>query len=100
MTDALRQLLTAFTAAWLVLPLVALAVGYVIGLLHFRSLEGVVRRVISGDISAVLLQIVRLAGLGVVLWLFALIGASVLLAGAVGVLLARARVLVRYRRAP
>lgn len=99
MTDWLTESLTAFPGARLVLPLAALGIGFGVGTLHFRSLESVARRIVAGDRRAVALQLGRLVLLGTVLASFALIGASTLIAGAAGVLVARARVLSRGRGA-
>lgn len=99
MTDPVTHILTALPGAWLVLPLAALGVGFGVGTFHFRSLEGVARRIVAGDRRAVALQLGRLVFLGVVLALFALIGAPTLIAGAAGVLVARSRVLSRVRGA-
>lgn len=76
----------------LLVPLAALA-GFGAGWLHFRSLEQVARRLAEGRLSAVALQIARLALLGFSLFLLAKAGAAPLLAGAAGLMLARARVL-------
>lgn len=81
--------------AWIASILVALAVGYVAGFAHFRSLKSVARRLASGELSGIVLQLGRLALLGVVLFLMALWGAQALLAGTAGVLLARRRVLAQ-----
>ena len=60
-----------------------------------NRVQAVARRFVEGDWTAVLLQIGRLVALGVLLYLFARIGAQVLLAGAAGILLARRRVLAQ-----
>ena len=99
MTGPFTQLLAALPEAWLLLPLAAFGIGYAVGLFHFRSLEDVARRIVAGDRRAVALQLGRLAFLGAVLWLLALVGAATLIAGATGVLVARARVLARVRGA-
>ena len=83
------------TPAWFVSAFLGLAAGYVAGLVHFRTLKGVARRLAAGELSAVFLQLGRLAMLGGVLFLLALWGAQVLLPGAAGVFLARRRVLAR-----
>ena len=100
MTETLGPSLTDFPGAWLLLSIIAIGVGYVAGTLHFRSLEAVASRLLAGEMSAVLLQVGRLAALGGLFWLFALVGAPALIAGAGGVLVARARVLARFRAAP
>lgn len=93
MSLATLQDITAFSPAWFALGLAGLVAGFVAGLLHFRSLQAVARRFVAGDWTAAILQIARLALLGVLLYLFARMGAQVLLAGAAGILLARRRVL-------
>ena len=80
---------------WFVSIAVGLGIGYAAGLLHFRSLKAVARRLASGDLTAIALQLGRLALLGAVLFVLALYGAQALLAGAAGVLLARRRVLAQ-----
>ncbi len=97
MTDQVADILTALPGAWLVLLLAALGTGFGVGIFHFRSLEGVARRIVAGDQTAVALQLGRLAVLGAVLALLAMIGAPTLIAGAAGVLVARALVLSRVR---
>ncbi|MHC0053931.1 N-ATPase subunit AtpR [Actibacterium sp. D379-3] len=73
--------------------LAALA-GCAVGWLHFRSLRGLAHRMLAGQPSAVALQLARMAGLGLFLYLCAWGGgAAVLLAGACGVLVGRALVL-------
>ncbi len=93
MSLANLQEITAFSPAWFALGLAGLVVGFGAGLLHFRSLHAVARRFVAGDWTAALLQVARLALLGGLLFLFARLGAQVLLAGAAGILLARRRVL-------
>lgn len=100
MSDILLLREPDLPGAWLALPLIALAVGYGAGTVHFRTLEGVARRLVEGDIRAVALQLGRMAALGAVLGLFTLLGAPVLLAGTAGILLARRRVLARPVGAP
>lgn len=87
--------LAFLSPAWIVSAFVGLAIGYVAGLAHFRTLKGVARRLAAGEMSAVFLQLGRLALLGGLLFLLALWGAQVLLPGAAGVLLARRRVLAQ-----
>ncbi|SEQ59808.1 ATP synthase subunit I [Thalassovita taeanensis] len=99
MIDALGQFQALFPGAWVVLALAALPVGYLAGVVHFRTLDVVAHRLVSGDMTAVFLQVARLAVLGGLLWVFAMFGASALIAGAGGVLLARGRVLARCRNA-
>jgi hypothetical protein len=87
--------MTAFSPGWFALALAGLAVGFAAGLLHFRSLQAVARRFVEGDWTAALLQIGRLVLLGALLYLFARLGAQVLITGAAGILLARRRVLAQ-----
>jgi hypothetical protein len=67
--------------------------GYGAGLLHFRSLARVADGIVSGRAGAVLLQVARLAALGLFLTLCALVGAPSLLGAAAGITLARRRAL-------
>ena len=71
----------------------AAAAGYGAGLLHFRSLARVADGLLEGRLSVVLLQLARLAAVGVFLYLCALVGPAALIGAAAGVLLGRARVL-------
>lgn len=87
--------LSEFPGMWIASALAALVIGYGAGILHFRSLHSVARRLVAGDLTAVGLQLVRLLALGGLLCLFALGGAHLLLAAAGGVFLARGRVLAR-----
>jgi len=95
MTLSLLQDMAVFSPGWFALGLAGLVVGFGAGLVHFRSLHTVARRFVAGDWTAALLQVGRLAALGVLLYIFARLGAQVLLAGAAGILLARRRVLAR-----
>ena len=90
------EAITLGPLALLALP--AFAAGYAAGMLHFRSLALVASRMVEGRLSAVALQLGRLAALGVFLWLCALAGPEVLIAAAAGLLLGRARVLREARR--
>jgi hypothetical protein len=90
-----QQDMAAFSPMWIAAALAALAIGYGAGIVHFRTLKSVARRFVAGDLTAVALQIARLAALGLLLYLFARLGAHVLIAGAAGILLARRRVLSR-----
>ena len=96
MTDILTTLQSAFPGGW-VLALPALGLGYLAGLLHFRSLALVADRLVAGDLTAVALQCGRLAALGGFLWLLVLLGAVPLVAATAGLLLARSRVLAGAR---
>lgn len=80
-----------------VLIFLAALVGFGAGWLHFASLERVARMITEGRLSAVGLQLGRLVLLALLLWLFAKAGAAVLIAGAAGILAARAMVLRRAR---
>lgn len=95
MNLALLQDVAVFSPAWFALGLAGFVAGFGAGLLHFRSLYAVARRFVAGDRTAALLQIARLALLGVFFYVLARLGAQVLVAGAAGVLLARRRVLSR-----
>ena len=89
------QHLEWLSPAWFASIVIGLAIGFAAGLLHFRSLKSVARRLANGDLTAILLQLGRLALLGAVLFLMALFGAQALLAGAAGVFFARRRVLAQ-----
>lgn len=78
--------------------LVAAVAGYGVGTLHFRLLAQVARMMLAGRMVAVALQLARLAVLAGFLILAAKIGTAVLIAAAVGVLVARARVLKGARQ--
>lgn len=80
--------------------LAVLAAGYGAGLVHFTTLETVARRITGGRLSAVALQIGRLAVLGLFLFLLVKLGATELLVGSAGIMLARSRVLARVRAEP
>lgn len=70
--------------------LLGLAVGGALGVLHFGSLRWVAQRYAEGGAAgAVLVQLLRFAVLGLVLFGLAKVGAAALLAGAVGLLIAR-----------
>lgn len=77
-------------------PVAALA-GYGIGTVHFRSLARVADMMLAGRTIAVVLQLARLAVLAGFLILAALAGPGPLIAAAIGVLVARARVLKAAR---
>ena len=89
------QHLEWLSPAWFASIVIGLAIGFAAGLLHFRSLKSVARRLANGDLTAIMLQLGRLALLGAVLFLMALFGAQALLAGAAGVFFARRRVLAQ-----
>jgi F1F0 ATPase subunit 2 len=85
-------------------PLFATALGFVLGfaagLVHFATLRQVTALYLGGGAlpRALGLQLLRLALLAGVLVLLARLGAGPLLAGALGVLIARAMVLRRARK--
>lgn len=95
MNLAFLQDIATFSPAWFALALAGLAAGFGAGWLYFRSLATVARRFVEGDWTAILFQIGRIAALGLLLYVFARIGAHVLLAAAAGILLARRQVLAR-----
>mgnify|MGYP001195892948 CR=1 FL=1 len=70
--------------------LIGLAVGGVLGVVHFGSLLWVARRFADGGAAlALTVQLARFAVLGGVLFGLSKMGAPALLAGAVGLLVAR-----------
>ncbi|MCA8883460.1 MAG: hypothetical protein KDA50_06905 [Rhodobacteraceae bacterium] len=75
------------------LMLLAAPVGGLAGWLHFATLARVADLFVAGRLSAVGLQLARLAVLGAFLWLCSRGGAAVLIAGAAGVLAGRAIVM-------
>jgi N-ATPase, AtpR subunit len=95
MTDFVLQDFAHSPAIWVAAHLLALAGGYFAGIIHFRSLRIVTRRLMAGDWTAVVLQFARLVGLGAMLWLFAQWDAYALLAAAAGIVMGRGRVLSR-----
>ncbi|WP_321490037.1 ATP synthase subunit I [uncultured Hyphomonas sp.] len=81
----------------LILALLAGLAGLGIGWLHFASLEWIANRIVEGRLSAIGLQLGRMALLVGILFLFSQAGALVLLAGAAGILLGRVIVLKGVR---
>lgn len=79
------------------LTLAAAVAGFGAGWLHFSTLSRVADLFVAGRMSALWLQLARLALLAGFLVLCALGGAPVLAGGAVGVLAGRALVLRRAR---
>jgi hypothetical protein len=71
--------------------------GIAMGWVHFVTLTRVTAMLVAGRIAGVGLQMARFALLGAFLWLCAKGGWPVLLAGAFGVLAGRALVLWRFR---
>lgn len=71
----------------------ALLAGLGLGWLHFSSLQRVTGMLLAGDGRAVLLQVGRLAVLGLFLFLCVKAGGLVLIAAAAGILAGRAIVL-------
>ena len=88
------ELWQAHGLAWIAMAVsLGLLAGFLAGLVHFWSLNIVMRRLVAGDMSAVALQLLRFAALGTALYGLASIGALVLISAAFGILLARSRVL-------
>ncbi|HCQ65069.1 MAG TPA: ATP synthase subunit I [Rhodobacteraceae bacterium] len=85
----------------LALTALFLTLGFAAGLVHFATLGRVTSLYLAGGspAQAVGLQLVRLAALACVLILLAWLGAPALLAGALGVILARGVILRRARKA-
>lgn len=81
--------------------LLGLSLGLALGWVHFTSLHKVTRLYLSGGPipHAIALQLLRLAAVGAGLVFLALVGAPALLAGALGLLIARGIVLRRAKRA-
>lgn len=79
--------------------LVAALAGVAVGWAHFRSLRMVTERIVAGRLSAVALQLARLALLTLFFVLCARFGALPLVAAAAGVLAGRAAVLRHAERA-
>lgn len=81
--------------------LIGFTVGVLLGLIHFGSLWWNLRLLASaGALRALAVQLLRFALLAVVLAGLAKLGAAALLAGALGLLLARGLLLRRLGRAP
>lgn len=76
-----------------VIAIIAALVGFLAGCLHFWSLRLVTDRLVAGQMSAVALQMARLAGLALFLYICTRFGAWALLGAGVGVLGGRAVVL-------
>jgi hypothetical protein len=72
--------------------------GVAVGWMHFRSLRTVAERLVAGRLSAVVLQVARLAALTLFLFICARVGAVPLLAAGAGVLAGRAVVMIRTDR--
>jgi len=72
--------------------------GFAAGWAHFASLERVAQMIVDGKLGALALQGLRLVLLGLFLWLCTRGGAPVLIAGAAGIMVARAVVLRKARR--
>ncbi|RLL72454.1 N-ATPase subunit AtpR [Paenirhodobacter hankyongi] len=86
-------------SAQILLSLAALGLGTGAGWLHFRTLRAVSDRLLSGDLTAVALQVGRFAVLGLFLFLCARAGAAPLVTGAAGVLIGRRIALKRMEAA-
>jgi F1F0 ATPase subunit 2 len=93
----MTDLLTALAPHGLAVDLPAgLAVGTLLGLVHFGSLWWNVRLLTTGSaVCALAVQLLRFAILAGVLFGLAMLGAAALLAGTLGLLLARALLLRR-----
>ncbi|MBC57211.1 MAG: hypothetical protein CL814_09755 [Confluentimicrobium sp.] len=87
----------AISAGYAVLAALA---GTLVGWLHFRSLRAVTERLVAGQLSAVALQMARIAALALFLYVCARFGAVPLLTGAAGIMAGRAIVLRRPDRSP
>jgi hypothetical protein len=75
-----------------------LCIGLAYGLIHFSSLRGNVRLMVSGaPVKAFVVQLVRLAGVACVLFLLAKLGPWALLSGAGAILPARFAVFWRMK---
>jgi hypothetical protein len=82
-------------ATWRLLPVLAFAVCYPIGLAFFGSLRWVANGLIAGRMSAAALQLARFVALGLVLWGLVLLGPLCLIAGTAGALVAQRRVIAK-----
>jgi hypothetical protein len=80
-----------------VIAVLAALAGFAVGWLHFVSLERVAVMIVQGRLSAIGLQLARIALLGSLLWLFAKGGGLILIAGAAGIVAGRSLVLRRAR---
>lgn len=98
MTESLLSLQTAaigFQGA------IGFFAGLLLGLLHFATLRWTLHFFTGGSLpKALLLQLARLGLLGFALHLLATLGATALLSGMLGVLLARSVILRRTRSLP
>lgn len=101
MTSLIEQTVFLQTPmAWLATGLAGLLVGFIAGLFYFRSLNIVARRLINGDLTAVGLQALRFAALGLVLYGLTRFGAVALLAALAGIVFARSSVLAQEADKP
>lgn len=101
MTSLIEQTVFLQTQlTWLATGMAGLLVGFIAGLFYFRSLNIVARRLINGDLTAVGLQAVRFAALGLVLYGLTRFGAVALLAALAGIVLARSHVLAQEADRP
>jgi hypothetical protein len=89
--------MTTHEGATLVMAVLAAHAGFAAGWLHFASLERVAAMIVQGRLSAIGLQLARIALLGCLLWLFAKGGGLILVAGAAGIVAGRSLVLRRAR---
>ena len=87
--------LPLFSPLWFLTALAGFAGGYAAGLVHFHLLRTVADRLLHGDWTAAVVQMLRLAALAAVLGFATLAGAQALIAATVGIVVARNRVLAR-----
>jgi N-ATPase, AtpR subunit len=80
------------------IALIPLLAGIVVGWLHFTSLRAVSRLLVEGRLSAIVLQVARLAASGLFLYACARFGALQLAAGLAGMMVGRAIALRSARR--
>ena len=87
--------LPLFSPLWFFTALAGFAGGYAAGLVHFHLLRTVADRLLHGDWTAAVVQMLRLAALAAVLGFATFAGAQALIAATVGIVVARNRVLAR-----
>ena len=87
--------LPLFSPLWFLTALAGFAGGYAAGLVHFHLLRTVADRLLHGDWTAAVVQMLRLAALAAVLGFATFAGAQALIAATVGIVVARNRVLAR-----
>jgi hypothetical protein len=90
--------MTSFSPLSVQIP-AGLSIGLAYGLIHFSSLRGNVRFMMSGaPVKAFVVQLMRFAGVACVLFLLAKLGPWALLSGASAILPARFAILRRVKR--